>query len=164
MPHLSRRTSGRTRVRLCLKARDSRVFSCQQTVDCHTAFMLLAFVRTYYGFTAQLFKEGEAHIGKCRFSVHTCFLLHYGNKVVESVVLFLGNGDFSLSVHRPQPASLWRISQEALPPLYPAQAVLQLNVYSGEQRQPGRADRHCRYRNPYGRVFRRISQYVSHGR
>lgn len=94
MPHLLQRTSGRTQVRLCLKARDSRVFSCQQTVNCHTAFMLLAFVRTYYGFTAQLFKEGEAHIGKRRFSVHACFLLHYGNKVVESIVLFLRNGDF----------------------------------------------------------------------
>ena len=58
--------------------------------------MLLAFVRTYYGFTAQLFKEGEAHIGKRRFSVHACFLLHYGNKVVESIVLFLRNGDFFL--------------------------------------------------------------------
>ena len=58
--------------------------------------MLLTFVRTYYSFTAQLFKEREAHICKCSLSVNACFLLHYGNKVVESVMLFFGDRDFFL--------------------------------------------------------------------
>ena len=58
--------------------------------------MLPAFVRTYYCFTAQLFKERETHICKCRLSVHARFLLHYGNKVVESVMLFFRDRDFFL--------------------------------------------------------------------